>query len=901
MLQRDVADGMGDLPRMSSPTRKIVQAWLTTPTTGVIELAQDWREPAAPELSLTGGVAFAALVRVPDHTYGCASGYFVSPHGEIFFFLQLDHHPEIDPAADIVYLAGDFNDWQKAVGQAEWALLPASLDGERVLLWSGPAARFLAGPGLRFKFVTGQYRWLDVPAGAPNAVRDDFGNINRSIDPARTGQHLFRFTLAAPVELAKPWRVEWTQGGGGGAPLRPDGCFFELQSALPLGAIVGKKETVFRLFAPRAGRVEVCVCAGLEELKAPHRYPLMRRAEPPPAGDSATIEPAASAAANPPTGSSPGGAIQVSQDRGSGDTGGMPLPRLPAMADGTGVPPVGSSVNANADLRPWQGVWEVTLNLNLHGWFYWYHIDGPRDEFGAFDPQQRVLDPYALAIVSRDGPGIVLDAAWVGKGDRHIRTPGWQDLVIAEAHLRDLMARAPVTVTAEERLGFTGLRQWVESPDFYLHRLGVNCVELQPVTENDTPTRDEYSWGYMPANWFAPASGYSLAPTGASGVPELQALVAALHRRGLAVLLDVVFNHVGVSPSLMFIDKLYYFEVGPTGQPANWSGCGNDVRARSAMAKRLIVDSCRHLIEAYGVDGFRFDLAELLGVDVLREIEVALKRVKHDVILIAEPWSFRGHIAGALRDTGWASWNDGYRDFVRDYVRGAGPAAQMEYYLKGSPWYFAKWPAQTVNYTESHDDRTWIDQITENANNNGQQPTAHDRRRTHLMAAILFASIGIPMIAAGQDFLRTKQGVTNTYQRGDLNALDYRRIHRFPGTHAYFAEWIAFRRSERGRLLRQWSRPSEGFFRCFVAEQSTALALLYNADRSQGPEHLLFAVNPTLQDVTIPLDAETVARPWRQVADHERFFADGMHGMSQPVEPELFLPALGCGLWISWA
>jgi len=81
-------------------------------------------------------------------------------------------------------------------------------------------------------------------------------------------------------------------------------------------------------------------------------------------------------------------------------------------------------------------------------------------------------------------------------------------------------------------------------------------------------------------------------------------------------------------------------------------------------------------------------------------------------------------------------------------VRGGGTAAQLEYYLKGSPWYFAKWPAQTVNYTESHDDRTWIDLITENANNNGQQPTANDRRRTHLMAAILFSSIGIPMIAA---------------------------------------------------------------------------------------------------------------------------------------------------------
>jgi pullulanase len=131
----------------------------------------------------------------------------------------------------------------------------------------------------------------------------------------------------------------------------------------------------------------------------------------------------------------------------------------------------------------------------------------------------------------------------------------------------------------------------------------------------------------------------------------------------MAVLLDVVFNHVGEPAHLMFIDKLYYFEQDASGQLANWSGCGNDLRAGAAMSKRLIIDSCTHLIRAYGVDGFRFDLAELLGVEVLKEIEVALKTVKPDLILIAEPWSFRGHIAAGLRDTGWASWNDGYRDF----------------------------------------------------------------------------------------------------------------------------------------------------------------------------------------------------------------------------------------------
>jgi pullulanase len=362
------------------------------------------------------------------------------------------------------------------------------------------------------------------------------------------------------------------------------------------------------------------------------------------------------------------------------------------------------------------------------------------------------------------------------------------------------------------------------------------------------------------------------------------------------VLLDVVYNHVGLPPHLMHIDKLYYFEQDGTGTLAQWSGCGNDVRAHAAMARRLIIDSLTHLLEVYGVDGFRFDLAELLGLDVLREIEAALKHVKPDVVLIAEPWSFRGHIAQDLRPTGFASWNDGYRDFLRDYVRGGGTREGFAYCLQGSPERFAAWPAQTVNYTESHDDRTWIDAITENANHDGSHPTLNDCRRTHLMGAILLASIGVPMLAAGQDFMHSKQGVNNTYQRGDLNVLDYRRLYRFPATHAYFAGWIAFRRSERGRLFRQFSRPGAGFFQFFFAPRSTAAAVLYNADHSQGALQLLFAVNPTLQDVEIPL-GDAARAGWRQLADHERFFGPGDHEPTLPVEPALFVPALGCGLW----
>ena len=555
-----------------------------------------------------------------------------------------------------------------------------------------------------------------------------------------------------------------------------------------------------------------------------------------------------------------------------------------------------------ADADGAAGVWELTLEGNLHRWFYWYQVDGPRDAFGAFDPKRRVLDPYALAALGREGPGIILDRARLldpaAPADR-FKTPAWHDLVICEAHVRDLAAHAPVAADAEERRGFAGLKKWVESEDFYLARLGVNCVELQPLQEFDNVARDEYHWGYMTVNWFAPASAYSARPEEASGIGELRELVRAFHARGIAVIVDVVYNHAGEPAHLLFLDKLYYFEQDLAGQLANWSGCGNDLRASAAMATRLIIDSCAHWLETFGIDGFRFDLADLIGTPVLKEIEVALKRVKPDVILIAEPWSFRGHVAGELRDTGWASWNDGYRNFLREYVRGGSRRETFEYFLKGSPWYYAKWPAQTVNYTESHDDRCWLDVITENANNDGHLPTANDRRRTHLMGAVLFASIGIPMLSAGQDFLRSKHGVNNTYQRGDLNALDYVRIHRFPSTHAYFADWIAFRRSELGSLLRHFSRASEGFFEFFWGEGTNAAAVIYNADLGQEPRRrLLFAVNPTLGDVAIPI-GKWAELEWRQLADHERFLPPGRLAGAQRVSAELFVPALGCGLWVA--
>jgi len=806
---------------------RTVRAWLDSLSSGIVEFDRNWESSVPPAIALSGAIEVSSFSKAPEIAAYRTYRYFLRDPKTFAFALPIRTGGDVDPERDRVYVAGAFNGW-KGAGDEAWRLLPGELDGAKVLIWTGPVESVLVAPEVMFKFVTGENQWLHPRDDAPNIARDESGAVNRVISAKRTGAHLWRFELSASLDLAGSWTVAaGAHLSTGSVPLLPGEFFFNLGTDLPMGALVGQRSTLFRLFAPRAESVTLHICHELANKDSADGFPLSRR----------------------------------------------------------------------PDVHGASGVWEVELDRNLHGWFYWYSVEGVSDSGGKLSVRTDILDPYALAAVCRTGPGIVVDPRWVGRGDTEFRTPAWQDLVIAEAHVRDLVAKAPVDASPLERRGFTGLTKWVQSPDFYLHHLGVNCVELQPVQEFDEAAPEDYHWGYMTNAYFAPESSYSLAPAEASGIRELQALVKAFHEKGIAVILDVVYNHVGEPAHLMMIDRLYYFEQDPSGRLANWSGCGNDLRATAAMAKRLIIDSCTHLIEAFGVDGFRFDLAELLGVDVLKDVEEALKRVKPDVILIAEPWSFRAHIAGTLRDTGWASWNDGFRNFVKEYVRGSGGAERLEYFLRGSPWYFAKWPAQTVNYTESHDDRTWIDSITQNEGFDGTRPTPSDVRRTHLMAAILFMSVGIPMISAGQDFLRSKRGMGNTYLRGDLNALDYRRMYRHLSSHAYFADWISFRKGSRGRLLRHFTRPSEGYFRFFNSGGSP-LAVLVNADQSKGQERLLFAINPTTADTTLPIGDVAAIGAWRQIADQDRFFNPSSRAATAPVEASLEVPALGCSLWI---
>jgi hypothetical protein len=165
------------------------------------------------------------------------------------------------------------------------------------------------------------------------------------------------------------------------------------------------------------------------------------------------------------------------------------------------------------------------------------------------------------------------------------------------------------------------------------------------------------------------------------------------------------------------------------------------------------------------------------------------------------------------------------------------------------------------------------------------------------MVAMLMMSIGIPMLAAGQDFCGRSAGSPIS---AAASAPDYFRLFRYPSTHAYFADCVTFRRSVGGVLQRHFSRASEGFFQFWFAPESNAAATLYNADLSQGTTRLLFALNPTLADVTLELGpAALTGAPWRAVADAERFYHSETKGIAPKVETSIALPALSCMLWVS--
>jgi len=444
---------------------------------------------------------------------------------------------------------------------------------------------------------------------------------------------------------------------------------------------------------------------------------------------------------------------------------------------------------------------------------------------------KEAVDPYARALTVNGGRGVVIDPAstdpegWAGD----VRPPlaAATDAVVYEVHVRDFSI-SPDSGT-QHRGRYLGMSEHgtrgpggVITGVDHLVELGITHVHLLPIQDFasvDELSPDGYNWGYDPFHFFVPEGSYSCRPEcAASRVTEVKRMVQALHRAGLRVVLDVVYNHTYSTDDspLQTIVPGYYHRTDAAGVFTNGSGCGNELATERPMVRKLIVDSLKYWVREYHVDGFRFDLMALIDCDTMQEIACELRAIEPSLLLYGEPWTggpsglchTRMFTAGRQRSTGIGMFNDAFRNAIKGdndggrpgYATGAagcereiakGVVASIRYSdgLSG----FAQEPGECVNYVSCHDNLTLWDKI---ARSNAFDSKG-DRISMDLLAqAIVLTSQGIPFLEGGAELLRTKRGHHNSYRAGDeVNQFEWWRKHEFREVFDYYRGLIEVRRA----------------------------------------------------------------------------------------------------------
>ena len=506
--------------------------------------------------------------------------------------------------------------------------------------------------------------------------------------------------------------------------------------------------------------------------------------------------------------------------------------------------------------------WHVFVPGIRPGQIYAYRADGPFDpERGLrFDPTKALLDPYGRAVVVPDGysrqaasrygennaiamKSVVVDPdVYDWEGDAPLRRP-FATTVIYEMHVAGFTRHPSSGVAAERRGTYAGMIEKIS----YLKDLGITAVELLPVFQfdrQDCPPGLVNYWGYSPVSFFAPHVGYSSRKDALGPVDEFRNLVKALHRAGIEVILDVVYNHTAEGnsegPTLCFrglANEVYYILNRDRAHYANYSGTGNTLNANQPIVRRMIVDSLRYWVSEMHVDGFRFDLASILARDETGEpLEnpPVLWDIESDPVLagtklIAEAWDAAGlYQVGSFIGDSWKEWNGRFRDDVRRFVKGDNGTIQLlAQRALGSPDIFGhqeREPEQSINFVTCHDGFTLNDLVSYNnkhneANGEGNRdgldtnlswncgvegPTddiavEHLRRRqVKNCVVILLASIGTPMLQMGDEMRRTQQGNNNAYcQDNEESWLDWSLLDRHRDLHQFVQKLIV----QRLRLL----------------------------------------------------------------------------------------------------
>jgi len=524
------------------------------------------------------------------------------------------------------------------------------------------------------------------------------------------------------------------------------------------------------------------------------------------------------------------------------------------------------------------GAWENIKIGDLDGVYYTYSviIDGKENE---------AVDPYARAAGVNGKRGMVINldstdpANWKNDVSPPFKHP--TDAVIYELHIRDFSIAKDSGMTNKGKyLAFTeegtlspkGIKTGID----HLVELGITHVHLLPCfdycsVDERYPNRS-YNWGYDPGNYNLPEGSYSTDPSsGHVRIKEFKQMVQSLHKNGLRVVIDVVYNHTGKTLDSNF-NKLvpeYYYRMNEKGEFSDGAACENETASERSMVRKFIVDSVTYWAKEYNIDGFRFDLMGLHDIETMNTIRTELDKIDPSIIMYGEGWTGGPtplpQNQQALKknthtlDEHIAAFSDDIRDGIKGHVfkpKAAGFVngnfkrkqdvmfgvtascfhPQINYeklFYSNAPW--AKAPSQTVTYASAHDNLTLWDKLL------ATRPGINEKeyiKMNKLAALLVFTSQGISFIHAGEELARTKKGIDNSFVSPDkINKLDWSRKVKYNSLFEYYKGLIKLRKSQ--RLFRM--RNAEDIANCITFLPSKQYLLIYTIKNDN--QTLLVAIN----------------------------------------------------------
>jgi glycogen operon protein len=583
--------------------------------------------------------------------------------------------------------------------------------------------------------------------------------------------------------------------------------------------------------------------------------------------------------------------------------------------------------------------WHVLVAGLPPAFAYGWRVDGPRSPGHCYDPNTVLLDPAATALTYGGGWGVSREPEKHRSVRRsvYLRRPfHWQedappltpleDTIIYELHVRGFTC-CPSSLTAHPGT-FAGLVERIP----YLQSLGVTAVELLPIhefDETDCPFTDPATgrpnrnlWGYNSIAFAAPMAAYAASGAEQGALTEFREMVRSFHAAGIEVYLDVVFNHTGEGDyrgrtySFRGLDNELYYMLAPDGSYLNFSGVGNTVNCNHPVVRSLLMNCLRFWVADMHVDGLRFDLASVMGRDYQGRVLVnppvvemiAEEGVLSDTKLIAEPWDAAGlyQVGGFPYGRRWSEWNGRYRDDVRRFWRGEpGMAGALASRLCGSADLYeasGRLPRHSVNFVSCHDGFTLWDLVSYNqkhneANGEGNRdgtdanwswncgvegPTTDPkvldlrRRQARNLLATLLLSQGVPMLLAGDEFLRTQRGNNNAWcQDNETSWIDWTLARTNADFLRFTRELIALRKRHPALRRRRFLHGGDVVWHGLepnkpdwsAGSRWVALALDGSKTGREPDRDLYMAFSAWKEPLAFVIPPAPRGRPWRRAVD----------------------------------